>query len=71
MATTWGEGGFEKETKNTNRGNVAFFGGKKKSKWKTYKNPPDGSIPGRYKDETLKDYKIRRNKGIQAAMDQM
>ena len=24
MATTWGEGGFKKETKNTNRGHVAW-----------------------------------------------
>ena len=53
---------------NPDKGKVAFLGGKKKSKWKKYENPGDGSIPGRYKDETLKDYKIRRNKGLREAM---
>ena len=28
-----------------------------------YENPDDGSIPGRYKDESLIDYFKRRNKG--------
>ena len=28
-----------------------------------YQNPSDGSIPGRYKDESLKDYYQRRNQG--------
>ena len=41
---------------------------KKPSKPK-YQNPGDGSIPGRYKDESLRDYNIRRNKGIQDAID--
>ena len=41
---------------------------KKPSKPK-YQNPSDGSIPGRYKDESLKDYNIRRNKGLQDAID--
>ena len=41
---------------------------KKPSKPK-YQNPGDGSIPGRYKDESLKDYNIRRNKGLQDAID--
>ena len=36
-----------------------------KSGYKKYENPDDGSIPGRYKDESLRDYKIRRNQGIQ------
>tara|TARA_B100000927_G_C16369195_1_gene430731 strand:- start:74 stop:361 length:288 start_codon:yes stop_codon:yes gene_type:complete len=40
-----------------------------KTKYKTYENPGDGSIPGRYKDESLKDYNIRRNKGLQDAID--
>jgi len=30
-----------------------------------YENPGDGSIPGRYKDESIIDYKKRRNKEIQ------
>ena len=41
---------------------------KKPSKPK-YQNPGDGSIPGRYKDESLRDYNIRRNKGIQDAIN--
>ena len=40
-----------------------------KSKYKKYENPDDGSIPGRYKDESLRDYNIRRNKGLQDAMN--
>ena len=36
-----------------------------KSGYKKYENPDDGSIPGRYKDESLRDYNIRRNQGIQ------
>ena len=42
-----------------------------KSKYRTYKNPGDGSIPGRYKDETLKDYNIRRNQGLQNQIDKI
>ena len=41
----------------------------KKEKYKKYENPGDGSIPGRYPDESLRDYKIRRNKGLQDAID--
>jgi len=41
---------------------------KKPSKPK-YQNPSDGSIPGRYKDETLQDYYRRRNKGIQKQIE--
>ncbi len=40
-----------------------------KSKYKKYENPGDGSIPGRYKDESLRDYNIRRNKGLQDAIN--
>ena len=40
-----------------------------KSGYKKYENPDDGSIPGRYKDESLRDYNIRRNKGLQDAMN--
>ena len=40
-----------------------------KSKYKKYDNPGDGSIPGRYKDESLRDYNIRRNKGLQDAIN--
>ena len=36
-----------------------------KPKYRTYENPSDGSIPGRYPDETITDYKKRRNEGIQ------
>ena len=36
-----------------------------------YQNPGDGSIPGRYKDESLKDYNIRRNKGLQNQIDKI
>ena len=42
---------------------------KSKSGYKKYENPDDGSIPGRYKDESLRDYKIRYNKGLQDAMN--
>ena len=42
---------------------------KSKSGYKKYENPDDGSIPGRYKDESLRDYNIRRNKGLQDAMN--
>ena len=41
---------------------------KKESKPK-YENPDDGSIPGRYKDESLKDYKKRRYDGYQKQID--
>ena len=34
-----------------------------------YENPDDGSIPGRYKDESLKDYKKRRYDGYQKQID--
>ena len=40
-----------------------------KSKYKKYENPGDGSIPGRYKDESLTDYYKRRNKGLQDAIN--
>ena len=40
-----------------------------KSGYKKYENPGDGSIPGRYKDESLRDYNIRRNKGLQDAIN--
>ena len=43
----------------------------KKPKYRTYENPGDGSIPGRYKDESLKDYNIRRNKGLQNQIDKI
>ena len=41
----------------------------KKTKYKKYENPGDGSIPGRYPDESLKDYNIRRNQGYQDNMN--
>ena len=41
----------------------------KKTKYKKYENPSDGSIPGRYPDESLKDYNERRNKGLQNQID--
>ena len=40
-----------------------------KTKYKKYENPSDGSIPGRYPDESLKDYNERRNKGLQNQID--
>ncbi len=40
-----------------------------KTKYKKYKNPDDGSIPGRYPDESLRDYNIRRNQGYQDSMN--
>jgi len=43
----------------------------KKTKYKKYENPSDGSIPGRYKDETINDYKKRRYDGIQKQIDKM
>ena len=43
---------------------------KKKIKPK-YQNPSDGSIPGRYKDETLQDYYKRRNQGYKDQIDKM
>ena len=43
----------------------------KKTKYKKYENPGDGSIPGRYPDESLKDYNIRRNQGYQKQIDKM
>ncbi len=42
---------------------------KSKSGYKKYENPDDGSIPGRCSDESLRDYKIRRDKGLQNAID--
>ena len=41
----------------------------KKTKYRTYENPSDGSIPGRYSDETITDYKKRRYKGLQNQID--
>jgi len=41
----------------------------KKEDNKKYENPDDGSIPGRYKDESLRDYNIRRNRGLQDAIN--
>ena len=41
----------------------------KKENDKKYENPDDGSIPGRYKDESLIDYYKRRNKGLQDAIN--
>ncbi len=41
---------------------------KKPSKPK-YENPGDGSIPGRYKDESITDYKKRRYKEMQRQID--
>ena len=41
---------------------------KKESKPK-YENPGDGSIPGRYKDESLTDYKKRRYDEYQKQID--
>ena len=38
-------------------------------KKKVYKNPGDGSIPGRYPDESLRDYNKRRNQGLIDAMN--
>jgi len=43
---------------------------KKPSKPK-YQNPGDGSIPGRYKDESLQDYKKRRYDEYQKQIDKM
>ena len=43
---------------------------KKPSKPK-YQNPSDGSIPGRCKDESLKDYYKRRNQGYNDQIDKM
>ena len=34
-----------------------------------YENPGDGSIPGRYKDESLNDYKKRRYNELQKQID--
>ena len=42
---------------------------KKKTKYKKYENPGDGSIPGRYKDESLRDYKKRRYDEYQKQID--
>ena len=36
---------------------------------KKYENPGDGSIPGRYHDESLREYNERRNKGLREAMN--
>ena len=43
----------------------------KKPKYRTYENPSDGSIPGRYPDETITDYKKRRYKGLQNQIDKI
>ena len=43
---------------------------KKPSKPK-YQNPGDGSIPGRYKDESIQDYKKRRYDEYQKQIDKM
>ena len=43
----------------------------KKTKYKKYENPDDGSIPGRYSDETLTDYKKRRYDGYQKQIDKI
>ena len=40
-----------------------------KEKKPKYENPSDGSIPGRYPDESLKDYYKRRNQGLQDAIN--
>jgi len=50
--------------------NVAWMPAPKK-KTKTYTNPGDGSIPGRYPDESLSDYKKRRDQGLKDAMNQI
>ena len=42
-----------------------------KTKYKKYENPDDGSIPGRYSDETLTDYKKRRYDGYQKQIDKI
>ena len=42
-----------------------------KPKYRTYENPSDGSIPGRYPDETITDYKKRRNRGLQNQIDKI
>jgi len=36
-----------------------------------YQNPGDGSIPGRYNDESLKDYKKRRYDEYQKQINKM
>ena len=59
MATTYSEDGTKKVRKNTTRGHVA----------KKYENPGDGSIPGRYHDESIREYNIRRNKGLEDLMN--
>ena len=51
-------------------GNLAWMPAPKKET-KKYTNPGDGSIPGRYPDESLSDYKKRRNQGLKDAMNQM
>ena len=38
-------------------------------KKKVYTNPGDGSIPGRYPDESLRDYTKRRNQGLKDALN--
>ena len=43
---------------------------KKPSKPK-YQNPGDGSIPGRYKDESIQDYKKRRYDEYQKQIDKI
>ena len=58
MATTYSEDGTKQVRTNTNRGLLA----------KKYENPGDGSIPGRYPDESLREYNERRNKGLRELM---
>ena len=36
---------------------------------KIFKNNPDGSIPGRFEGESLKEYHKRRNQGLKDAMN--
>ena len=43
----------------------------KKTKYKKYENPGDGSIPGRYKDESITDYKKRRYDEYQKQIDKI
>ena len=49
--------------------NVAWSPAPPKKNKKIFKNNPDGSIPPRFKGESLSDYKKRRNKGLRDAMN--
>ena len=53
----------DEDLKVTKRGNNSRGLAKK------YENPGDGSIPGRYEDESLPEYIKRRNKGLTDAMN--